>query len=182
MGMENTHWAWGTSARIWCWSISEKMATRYAPHDEHSPRPLQEKATAFPAHNNFQKVLSRKSPVRQQKFQGNLGGNFSIKSPNLRERRPKISTSDARFRAPEHYSRPYCSQPIIVAIRIQRVLKSLPCLVANYKNKHLPEYRRTADHGKYQFTLTLSADHSNRFFHHCVRMPNHGSTHHPNRS
>ena len=33
------------SARIWFWSISEKMAARLAPHEGRSPRPLQEKAT-----------------------------------------------------------------------------------------------------------------------------------------
>ena len=43
--MEKTHWAWGTSARIWFWSSSEKMAARFGPQDGQSPRPLQEKAT-----------------------------------------------------------------------------------------------------------------------------------------
>ena len=43
--MEKTHWAWGTSTRIWLWSSSEKIAARLAPHEGHSPRPLQEKAT-----------------------------------------------------------------------------------------------------------------------------------------
>jgi len=39
-----THWAWGTSARILCWSSSEKIAARLAPHDGQRPLPLHEKA------------------------------------------------------------------------------------------------------------------------------------------
>lgn len=43
--MENTHGAWGTSAEDLVLEQLGEDGVRFAPHEGHIPRPLQEKAT-----------------------------------------------------------------------------------------------------------------------------------------